>query len=44
MSLSWLVKEGEAIKADDPLIEIQTDKSNYSISYLQLMELLKNYL
>ena len=24
---SWLVKEGEAIKADDPLIEIQTDKS-----------------
>ena len=23
---SWLVKEGEAIKADDPLIEIQTDK------------------
>ena len=24
---SWLIKEGEAIKADDPLIEIQTDKS-----------------
>lgn len=24
---SWLVKEGDAIKADDPLIEIQTDKS-----------------
>ena len=24
---SWLVKEGEEIKADDPLIEIQTDKS-----------------
>lgn len=24
---SWLVKEGDQIKADDPLIEIQTDKS-----------------
>ena len=24
---SWLVKEGDVIKADDPLIEIQTDKS-----------------
>lgn len=24
---SWMVKEGDSIKADDPLVEIQTDKS-----------------
>ena len=29
--LQWFVKEGDAVKADDPLVEIQNDKSSMEI-------------
>ena len=30
--LSWLVKEGQEVKVDDPLVEIQNDKSTMEIT------------